>query len=133
MALDSAETCLVFTIQGNKFAVSLGFVAGVTALSEEMIARFHGMGVLEWQGFYCPPFELEGPRQTARAGDTAVILELMEGRKALICEPKTYFRKVGEKLAIPKTLVRSNPAVQVAFWDNASLVHFLEFQTPVLP
>jgi hypothetical protein len=131
MALDSAETYLVFCIQGKRFAVSLGLVAGVTVLSDEMIARFRGLGVLEWQGFYCPPFELQGPRQNAQAGDTALILELMDGRKALICEPKTYFRKVETRLAVPRSLVRRNPAVRDVFWDGSHLVHCLEFAAPV--
>jgi hypothetical protein len=127
MVLDPADTYLVFTIQQRHFAVKIDAVAGVATFDAPEAARLREYGIFEWQGFYCTAMNFGGVQHAPQPGDTAIVMELAEGRKVVACEPATTSRQFNRKLALPKGLSQRYPMVREAFWDGARLVHCLDF------
>lgn len=125
MALAAAETYLIVSLCGSFFGVPLEKVAGVATLEADAAAQLRENGVLAWQGFYCRTMDLGIARDPA-PGDTAVVLELAEGRRVLVCDAKTSSRRLDKRWPVPKRLMSRHPAVREAHWDGEHLVHCLD-------
>jgi hypothetical protein len=97
----------------------------VATLDGDTCAQVREQGVLAWQGYYCRVMDLGIARDPA-PGDTAVVLELAEGRRVLVCDAKTSSRRLEKRWPMPKRLALRHPAAPEAYWDGERLVHCLE-------